>query len=248
MKTTFITGGNKGIGFALAKSLGQRDWHVVISVRSAENGEKAVADLKTAGIANADFVILDLSKPETICAAIQEVTQKYPDLSLLVNNAGIPGDMGSSLTVTEDDLRQTMEVNFFGTFQLTQGLLPVLEANRGRVINVTIPTAANPVWNPLSYKASKAAQNVMTDSLALDLKKEGKPVSVFSIHPGPTTTDLNGNTKMPGFHSSDKVAEKMTAIIEDGKSHNGEFIEIYSELKVPKGVAPVVNWFQRLRK
>ncbi|MGF7437178.1 SDR family NAD(P)-dependent oxidoreductase [Lentilactobacillus senioris] len=247
MKTTLITGGNKGIGLALAKVLGQQGWQVVVGVRNNVKGENAIAELASAGIQHADFVVIDLSKPETIDLTSRTMKQKYPDFSLLINNAGISGKMDFSLEEPESDLRQTMEVNFFGTFQLTQSLLPILRINGGRVINVTIPTAANPLWNPLAYKASKAAQNVMMESMAIDLNKIGQPVSIFSIHPGPTTTDLNGNVKMPGFHSTEKVATKMAAVINDGKSHNGEMIEIYRELKAPKMLEPLISWIQRKR-
>lgn len=247
MKTTLITGGNKGIGLALAQELGKQGWHVILGVRSTQNGEKAVAELNAVGVQRANFVIIDLSVPETIAQAVQTVKQEYGDLSLLINNAGVSGNMDSSLLETETDLRNTMEVNFFGTFQLTQALLPVLEANKGQIMNVTIPTEANPLWNPLAYKASKAAQNVMMESLAIDLNKAGKSVSIFSIHPGPTTTDLNGNAKMPGFHSPAKVAEKMVAVLNDGHKHNGEFIEVYRELKAPKVLVPIITWVQKRR-
>ena len=231
MKTAFITGGNKGIGFAIAKALGQASWQVVIGVRSIENGETALAELSKAGVTQASFLILDLSRPETVTAAAAQLERKYPDFTLLINNAGIPGHMGSSLDESVDDLRATMDVNFFGTFQLTQLAIPRLNNNHGRIVNITIPTAANPAWNPLAYKASKAAQNVMTDSFAIDLTKAKKNVEIFSIHPGPTTTDLNNNTALPGFHTPDDVAGKIVQIIADGHNHHGEFIEIYPELK-----------------
>ncbi|KRM72135.1 SDR family NAD(P)-dependent oxidoreductase [Lacticaseibacillus brantae] len=231
MKTAFITGGNKGIGFALAKALGLAGWQVVIGVRTEANGQKALTQLAAAGVSQASFLILDLSQSDTVAAAAAQLKDRYPDFTLLINNAGVPGNMGSSVEETESDLRSTMEVNFFGTFQLTQLAIPLLNENHGRIINVTIPTAANPMWNPLAYKASKAAQNVMMDSLAIDLTKAKKNVEIFSIHPGPTTTDLNGNTKLPGFHTPDDVANQMIQIVEDGRSHHGEFIEIYSELK-----------------
>ncbi|GAY71862.1 SDR family NAD(P)-dependent oxidoreductase [Lentilactobacillus kosonis] len=232
MKTALITGGNKGIGFAIAKALGQKGWQVVLGVRSEINGKTAIAKLRTAGVTDAAFVILDLSQPETISQAVATIKNDFSDTQFLINNAGIPGDMmNPNLLVAEDNLRQTMEVNFFGTFQLSQMLLPVLEANDGRIINVTIPTEANPAWNPISYKASKAAQNVMMDSWAIDFDKNDSSMAIFSVHPGPTTTDLNGNTELPGFHTTDDVADKIVDVIVDGKSHNGEFIEIYPELK-----------------
>lgn len=124
-----------------------------------------------------------------------------------------------------------MEVNFFGTFELIKGLLPLLEKNNGRIINITIPTGPNPRWNPSAYKTSKAAQNTLMNTFAIDFEKENKSLEIFSIHPGPTTTDLNGNMSSPGFHTKEEVGKKIKDIIIDDKKHQGEFIEIYPELK-----------------
>jgi hypothetical protein len=54
---------------------------------------------------------------------------------------------------------------------------------------------------------------------------------VFSVHPGPTTTDLNGNMALPGFHDIETVGRKMAELINDGQSHQGEFIELYPIVK-----------------
>lgn len=240
MKTVFITGGDKGIGFALAQALGQQGWQVIISSRTTAHGQNAIRALTSAGIEHPTAITLDLNDPTSIMAVIETLSKQAPHLTLLINNAGIPGSQADSLTESIDDLRTTMQVNFFGTTQLTQGLLPQLAKNNGRIINVTIPTAPNPHWNPLAYKASKAAQNVMMQTLALDLQKQHSPVEIFSIHPGPTTTDLNGNTKLPGFHSPANVAKQMGKIIDDGQSHQGQFIEIYPELT---GISSVAKGF-----
>ncbi|WP_413538562.1 SDR family NAD(P)-dependent oxidoreductase [Enterococcus malodoratus] len=231
MKTAVITGANKGIGFAIAKSLGIKGWHVIIGARNKERAETAVTKLQEAGVPQVDYVLIDLSNPETIEQAVKTIQQNFSTIDLLVNNAGIPGGHGSSLTESIEDLQTTMQVNFFGTFQLTQGLLPILEKNNGRIVNITIPTEANPFWNPFAYKSTKAAQNVMMQALAIDFEKEHKNLEIFSIHPGPTTTDLNGNITAEGFHTPDDVAEKISDILLDGNSHQGEFLEIYGELK-----------------
>ncbi|BBM19423.1 carbonyl reductase [Enterococcus avium] len=231
MKTAVITGANKGIGFAIAKSLGIKGWHVIIGARNKERAETAVTKLQEAGVPQVDYVLIDLSDPETIEEAVKTIQQDFSTIDLLVNNAGIPGGHGSSLTESIEDLQTTMQVNFFGTFQLTQGLLPILEKNNGRIVNITIPTEANPFWNPFAYKSTKAAQNVMMQALAIDFEKDHKKLEIFSIHPGPTTTDLNGNITAEGFHTPDDVAEKISDILLDGNSHQGEFLEIYGELK-----------------
>ncbi|AEV96013.1 SDR family NAD(P)-dependent oxidoreductase [Pediococcus claussenii] len=230
MKTVLITGGNKGIGYSTALALGKQGWHILIGARNEERGLEAIQKLKDAGVKKTDFVQIDLSIPEMIDRATGDIGQRFSQLNLLINNAGVPGAFGPNLEETVDDLRATMDVNFFGTFQLTQGLVPLLEKSHGRIINITIPTGPNPNWNPLSYKSSKAAQNVMMSSLAIDFEKESRNVEIFSIHPGPTTTDLNGNMEGEGFHTADDVAEKIVTIINDGKSHQGEMLEIYGEL------------------
>jgi hypothetical protein len=58
-----------------------------------------------------------------------------------------------------------------------------------------------------------------------------KPVEIFSVHPGPTTTDLNGNMALPGFHDIETVGQKFAELINDGQNHQGEFIELYPIVK-----------------
>ena len=67
--------------------------------------------------------------------------------------------------------------------------------------------------------------------LAMEAQQQGKSLEIFSVHPGPTTTDLNGNKRLPGFHDIDTVGQKMAELINDGKSHLGEFIELYPIVK-----------------
>lgn len=231
MKTVFITGGNKGIGLALGKELGKAGWHVIIGARNKERAQTALGTLKSAGIEHVDFVLIDLSDSDSIAAAIQTIEADFTDLDLLINNAGVAGSHGPSTSVALDELHSTMQINFFGTFQLTQGLLPILEKNKGRIGNITITTGPNPLWNPLAYKASKAAQNVMMHALALDFAKEDKNIEIFSIHPGPTTTDLNGNMTAPGFHTAAEIGSLTAELLLDGKTHQGEFIELFPELR-----------------
>lgn len=99
------------------------------------------------------------------------------------------------------------------------------------VNNITVPSEISPYWHPLAYVASKAAQNAMMGVMAMEFEQNNIPVEIFSVHPGPTTTDLNGNMALPGFHTIDTVGEKFAKLINDGQSHNGEFIELYPIVK-----------------
>ncbi|KRK39483.1 SDR family NAD(P)-dependent oxidoreductase [Loigolactobacillus bifermentans] len=231
MKTILITGANKGIGLALVQALAPQAQQVLLGARNAQRAEAAIAQLATQDITNVTYVHVDLADSAALTETVAAINATYPDLDLLINNAGIPGGAANSLTTPLTDLQTTMQVNFFGTYQLTQGLLPRLNQNAGRIVNITIPTDPNPLWNPLAYKTSKAAQNVMTQAMALDLTQAKAGATTFSIHPGPTTTDLNGNLTYPGFHSPADVATKISALLNDGQSHHGEFIEIYPQLR-----------------
>ena len=227
-KTVLITGANKGIGFGIAKHLGLSGWQVIIGARDEQRAANAISQLKAAGIDVAGWADIELGSPASIGEAVRKIKTDYPTLALLVNNAGIPGDMSRDSEHTEiDTIRETLEVNFIGTFALTKALIPLIEKNHGRIVNITVPSEISPYWHPLAYVASKAAQNAMMGVMATEFRQSNKPVETFSIHPGPTTTDLNGNMALPGFHDIETVGKKVAALINDGLCHHGEFIELY---------------------
>ena len=227
-KIVLVTGANKGIGFGIAKHLGLSGWNVIIGARNEQRAEKAISELKTAGVNVLGYVNIELKDLDGINEAAKEISEKYPNLSLLVNNAGIPGDMSVDSAHTElSDIRETLDVNFIGTWALTKALLPVLTSNNGRIVNITVPSEISPYWHPLAYVASKAAQNAMMGVMAIEFQQSNTPVKIFSVHPGPTTTDLNGNMSLPGFHDIETVGQKTAELINDGQNHQGEFIELY---------------------
>ena len=231
-KTAFITGANKGIGFGIAKHLGLSGWRIIIGARNQGRAEKAIRELTALGIDVPGWVCVELADLASVENAARELNDKYPELALLVNNAGIPGDMGVDSLHTElSDIRETLDVNFVGTFALTKLLMPLLAKNHGRIVNVTVPSEISPYWHPLAYVTSKAAQNAMMGVMAIEFQQHNTPLEIFSVHPGPTTTDLNGNMSLPGFHDIDTVGEKMAELINDGQSHQGEFVELYPIVK-----------------
>ena len=231
-KTVFITGANKGIGFGIAKHLGLCGWKVIIGARNEQRAEKAIDELKAQGIDVLGWVHIELKDLDGIDKAAKEIAERYPELSLLVNNAGIPGDMSVDSQHTEISvIRETLDVNFVGTFALTKALIPLLSKNCGRIANITVPSEISPYWHPLAYVASKAAQNAMMGVMAIEFQQSGTPLEIFSVHPGPTTTDLNGNMSLPGFHDIETIGQKFAELICDGKNHQGEFIELYPIVK-----------------
>ena len=176
-KVALVTGANKGIGFGIAKHLGLNGWKVVIGARNQERAGKAIEELRKAGADVLGWVHIELTDLDDISQAAKEVSESYPCLTLLVNNAGIPGDMSvDSLHTETDDIRKTLDVNFIGTFALTKALQPLLAQNEGRIVNITVPSAISPYWHPLAYVTSKAAQNAMMGVMAMEFQQQGPEI------------------------------------------------------------------------
>ena len=112
-KIVFVTGANKGIGFGISKHLGLSGWDVIIGARNAQRATAAISNLKAAGVNVLGWVNIELNDPDSISRAANEIAKKYPSLSLLVNNAGIPGDMSVTSWDTQMiDIKATIDVNY----------------------------------------------------------------------------------------------------------------------------------------
>ena len=201
-KIALITGANKGIGYELARQLGKEGITVLVAARNSKLGEAAAAKLKAAG-ADAYFIELDVTKPDTIAKAAQTVRARYGRLDILVNNAAVvdKGD-GPPSTADPEAVRRVLDVNFFGALAITQAMLPLVRnAAAGRIVMISSGLGSL-TWNAdskwsfaavklLGYNGSKAILNMMTVQLAWELRDTA--IKVNTVNPGYTATDLNGN-------------------------------------------------------
>jgi len=231
LKRALVTGANRGIGFEIARELGLHGYEIMLGVRDESRGAQAAEKLSRDGIVS-HCVNIDLHARETLHAAADKVGV----LDLLVNNAGIAGNLKtergpldmdkSPFAYTTEDLRQTMEVNFFGTHELIRSLMANL-AEDAKILNVTIPVSGHRYWQPLAYKTSKAAQNVMTMVFGVEFAKIGSKRQIFGVMPGATGTDLNGEAAGAhgGMYKSAQEAGKLiAAFVLDGQNHNGQIL------------------------
>ena len=147
------------------------------------------------------------------------VSLEYHDGELAVGSTRGDGFTGEDVT---ENLRTIRSI----PLQLPEAL-PLLEKNQGRICNITVPSTFSPYWHPMAYVASKAGQNTMIATMGWEFDHFHVPVEAFTIHPGATSTDLNGHYDGPGSHQPDVIGQKVAEIINDGKRHNGEFIELY---------------------
>ncbi|CAF1236755.1 unnamed protein product [Adineta steineri] len=194
-KIALITGANKGIGFEITKQLAQKGIHVLLGSRDEVRGKKAVEQL-TAENLPVSLIIIDVTNQSTIDAAVNEVTNKYGHLDILINNSGVYAKEPRPSELTVDDIRHNFDVNFFGAFSVTKAFLPLIrKSTAGRIVNVSSglssfhfhESQANCFFH-LAYSASKTSLNMLTYQLAQELKKT--TIKVNACTPGLTATDL----------------------------------------------------------
>ena len=203
-KIVLITGANKGIGFEVARQLGQAGFTVLLGARDASRGEEAAEKLRTEG-SDVRYVAADLNNAsESATPLAEQIGKELGHLDVLVNNAAIfDRQDGHASKVSIDTLRRTFESNFFGTVAFTLPMLPLLRAaGKAQIINVSSGLGSlaingdpdSPYYHAkaLAYNASKAALNMFTVDLAYDLRDS--EVKVNSVCPGYTATDLNNHS------------------------------------------------------
>lgn len=192
-KRALVTGGNKGIGFAICQGLLAAGFEVILAARSLEKSKQAAEQLQSG--ANVRSLELDVTDDNSIRRAAKDLSREINYLDVLVNNAGIYPDQGVNiLTISRDLLHQTMNTNAFGPIQVTQAFLPLLEkAPAARVINVSSGYGElnSLSANVPSYCLSKLALNGATIMLAEALR--AKDIAVYAICPGWVRTDMGGS-------------------------------------------------------
>lgn len=188
-KRTLITGGDSGIGRAVAVAFAKEGAHVAIAYLSPEEDGDAKTTVKLieqyGGKALAQRI--DISDEENCETLVAAVIEEFGGLDVLVNNAGKQFPQNSLLDISGDQLRETFETNFFGLFYLTRAALPHLKKGDS-IINTSSVTAYNGSPGLLDYSATKGAITTFTRSLALNLTDQ--KIRVNAVAPGPIWTPL----------------------------------------------------------
>jgi len=213
-QVALITGANRGIGLELARQLKERGARVI----GAHRRERSEA-LAGAGVEQISRVdVCSHEAPERLRSGLAELG--VTRLDLLINNAGLLiADQLDALDF--HDIQQQLEVNALGPLRVTEALRAQL-AEGGKVAQITSRMGSiedNDSGAYYGYRASKAALNAFTKSLAIDLKSQG--VSVFALHPGFVKTDMTGGR---GLITPQQSAEGLIAQIERlGVDESGTF-------------------------
>ena len=187
-KVAVITGGNAGIGEAVAKAFAREGASVVITGRRQEELGRVVSDIvKAQGKAFA--VAGSVTDESHVQEVVRRTVQQFGQLDILINNAGV-GDFGKRLHEIDDATwAHVLDVNLSGVFRMTRAVLPqMLKQEQGVIINIS--SIASLVGLPTLpvYAASKGALDAMTRALAVDYAKEGIRCNV--VNPGLIDTPM----------------------------------------------------------
>ena len=190
-RTALITGGSQGLGLAIARAFVEAGAGVMICARDGELLEKARAEL--AGLASSDQTVVaraaDVSQPEEVDELVLAALEAFPQLHILVNNAGVYGPMGLVEDVDWMAWVRAIEINVFGSILMCRAVLPHFKAHRyGKIIQLSGGGATNPLPRLSAYAASKAAIVRFAESLALEVKGGG--IDVNAIAPGALNTRM----------------------------------------------------------
>lgn len=198
MKSVLITGASRGLGYELVKVFIEQEYFVYTVVREAFELEMLEKDFGDRCL-NIQGDLLSRDIGESVNQAIKTHTNS---LSLLINNAGLPGEACKIEDIKEEELLEVMQVNCFAPIKMVQGALPFLkETPQALILNISsrlgslTKTARGEYWNrkfSYAYRMSKAAQNMLSICLNEEMKQWN--IGVVSIHPGKLNTRTSTTT------------------------------------------------------
>ena len=190
-KVAIVTGGAKGIGYAVSKRFLSDGARVVIADNDEKAGESAVADLSKLG--RVRFVLADVSQRLDVRNLIATALNAFGDIDVLVNNAGI-SHAADFLDLKEEDFNRVLSVNLKGTFLCGQAVARFLVkkvgdgADPGSIVNVSSINAIVAIPDQAPYVASKGGVCQLTRAMALSLAPYG--IRVNAVGPGSVMTDM----------------------------------------------------------
>src|SRR5215469_2058821 len=183
-KVAVITGGSRGIGFALAQALVQEGCNVVITARDGKALKAAAAKV---GKDKVFAQPCDVANPDQVQELFEKVNKQHPTIDILVNNAGISHALAPVEKLSVKDWKQVIDTNLTGMFLCTRAALPMMQAG-GTIVNNLSVAAIQPFEGMAAYNASKYGALGFTNVLREELRQRG--IRVLALIPGPTDTEI----------------------------------------------------------
>ena len=184
---TLITGASRGIGAAIAQELGLLG-ATVIGTATSESGAAAITAAFKAANVKGEGMALDVNDAAQVEATLKTISEKYGDVSILVNNAGITRDT-LLMRMKDEDWDAVISTNLTSVFRMSQAVLrPMMKARTGRIISISSVVGHMGNAGQTNYAAAKAGMTGFTKSLAAEVGSRG--ITVNCVAPGFIDTDM----------------------------------------------------------
>ncbi|MBN8782032.1 MAG: 3-ketoacyl-ACP reductase [Sphingobacteriales bacterium SCN 48-20] len=186
-KTALITGASRSLGKATAIALAKEGVNIAITGRDTKKLEETATELRALGV-NVTYAAFDVANQEAVNAGIEKIAKQFPQIDILINNAGIAG-LGSVEEMPTAKWEEIIQVNVLGVYYVAKAVIPLLKANGGGdIINVASTAGLKGSANYSAYSASKAAVMRFSESLMLEMRKEN--IRVVTLTPSTIATDM----------------------------------------------------------
>ena len=226
MKTVIVTGGSRGIGAAIVKELAKEKYNVVLNYNNSEEAAKQIQkELEEENI-RIEIFKADVSKREEIRKLVNFTLDRYTNIDVLINNAGID-QIKPFMDITDEDWKKLMQVNLNSVFYCSQEVLEnMIHNKKGCIINISSIWGITGASCEVHYSASKAAIDGLTKALAKEMGPSN--IRVNSIAPGIIETEMNKDLTQEDIKEiinqiplgrigkPEEIAKSMKWLIEDG--------------------------------
>lgn len=190
-KTAVITGGSKGIGYAIAEELAKTGANVFVCARDKNELRRAIEELSRSGRAEGE--VCDVRSDDQVRMMLEECERVFGGVDVLVNNAGM-GIFGKTVEqMSADEFRLTVETNLFGVFYACHYAIPMMKKRGGGyIINISSLAGQNPHPKMAAYNASKFGLNGFTEAMMQEVRQDN--IKVSYICPGSVNTYFGGDS------------------------------------------------------
>jgi len=205
-----ITGASRGIGAAIAQALGEQG-AIVVGTATSEAGAQAISQAFSNAKIKGEGMALNVNDAAQVEVTLKAIAEKYGDVSILVNNAGITRDT-LLMRMKDEDWDAVIGTNLTSVFRMSQAVLrPMMKARTGRIISISSVVGHMGNAGQTNYAAAKAGMTGFTKSLAAEVGSRG--ITVNCVAPGFIDTDMTAEL-------SEEITNKMLARIPAGRLGN----------------------------
>jgi len=187
-RTAVITGGNRGLGEAMAKALANSGAQIALVARDRTRLEQVRSEIAASG-AVAEIFVADATREDDVARVAQEIRARFGNPQILINSAGI-NIRKNLVEFTLDEFRSVLDASLISTFLMCRAFVPGMQGTGyGRILNMSSIMSHVSLAGRTAYSSAKASLLGLTRALALELATEG--ITVNGISPGPIGTDMN---------------------------------------------------------